>query len=180
VVTRRAELNLASKAARLHIVEGFLLAVDSLSEVVNAIRSAEDGKAAKKELVSRWELSEAQADAVLNLSLRRITGLAIAELREEDKELRKGIQKLETLLADRVRGSVIGAALRSGDHIGHFSYSSSSSSSSSHSSSLFPLLVFLDFIMPRSFAFRHTGQQGVMQVQNGAWLSCWCDMKERR
>jgi hypothetical protein len=90
-------------------VEGFLTAVDDLSGVVKAIRGAKDGKAAKDELMKSWSLTDTQADAVLNLSLRRLTGLAIVELRAEGEALRNETTKLEALLADKVRGQDLGS-----------------------------------------------------------------------
>lgn len=110
VIQRRAEQTLAQKQARLHIVEGFLLAVDDLDRVVKAIRSAADVKAARGALQAGWELSEVQADAVLNISLRRLTGLAIDELKGEQKELTNRIGQLHTLLGDPVRLQAVWSA----------------------------------------------------------------------
>lgn len=103
VVSRRAERSLVLKRARLHVVNGFLTAVGDLNAVVKAIRAARDGKAAKAALQQKWSLDEEQAEAVLNLSLRRLTGLAIDELRKEAATLGKDISSLEKLLASKVR-----------------------------------------------------------------------------
>lgn len=102
VVTRRAKLTLSQKQARQHIVSGFLLAVDHLDAVVALIRAAADGKAAKAQLIEKYEFSDDQAEAILNLSLRRLTGLAIGELRKEDGELTTAIGRLQGLLKDEV------------------------------------------------------------------------------
>jgi DNA gyrase subunit A len=106
VLRKRAEQLLSKQSARLHIVEGFLLAVDDVDNVVKAIRSAEDGREAKQILLAQWEMSEEQADAVLNMSLRRLTGLAIGELRKEHTELTNATTGLNALLADPVRANV--------------------------------------------------------------------------
>jgi DNA gyrase subunit A len=102
VVTRRAQRSLALKEARLHIVSGFLSAVHDLDNIVKAIRSASDGKAAKKALEVSWQLSDEQAEAVLNMSLRRLTGLAIGELRTEHSSLQRDVHELRALLKDQV------------------------------------------------------------------------------
>jgi DNA gyrase subunit A len=83
-------------------VEGFLLAVDDLENVVKTIRSADDGRAARDRLQEQLSISEEQADAVLNMSLRRLTGLAVDELRSEEKQLKEQIDDLTSLLADPV------------------------------------------------------------------------------
>ena len=107
VVTRRARCSLAAKQARLHIVQGFLVTAAGVEKVVHAIRTARDGKAAKQALQSGWQLSGEQADAVLNLPLRRLTGLAIEELQKEDKQLNKDVKGLQALLADNVRRFIL-------------------------------------------------------------------------
>lgn len=107
VIQRRAEQTLAQKEARLHIVEGFLVAVDDLDAVVKAIRSTADARAAKGALQAGWGFTEVQADAVLNISLRRLTGLAVDELKGEKNELMGHIAQLGALLEDRVRATFI-------------------------------------------------------------------------
>ncbi|NJR43350.1 MAG: hypothetical protein HC767_12505 [Akkermansiaceae bacterium] len=103
VIERRSQQQLGIRKARRHIVEGFLLAVDDMDNVVKTIRSADDGKAARDSLQKQLSLSEEQADAVLNMSLRRLTGLAVNELRSEEKHLKQQIDDLTSLLADPVR-----------------------------------------------------------------------------
>lgn len=105
VVRRRAQRSLQLKQSRLHIVVGFLTAVDDLDAVVKTIRNAKDGRVAKAALQEGWGLDEDQADAVLNLSLRRLTGLAIDELKREAQHLEKDIASLEKLLGSEVRVS---------------------------------------------------------------------------
>jgi DNA gyrase/topoisomerase IV, subunit A len=103
VVTKRAQRSLALKEARLHLVTGFLAVAADVEAVVKAIRGAHDGKAAKAALLQGWSLSDEQADAVLNMALRRLTGLAIGELSKEDAQLKKDIKGLQKLLADKAR-----------------------------------------------------------------------------
>lgn len=102
VIERRVQQQLDIRKARRHIVEGFLLAVDDLDNVVKTIRAADDGKAARGSLQQQLTISQEQADAVLNMSLRRLTGLAVGELRTEEKELKQQIDDLTSLLADPV------------------------------------------------------------------------------
>lgn len=102
VIQRRAQQTLAQKKARLHIVEGFLVAVDDLDAVVRAIRSTADARAARGALQEGWGFTEVQADAVLNISLRRLTGLAVNELKGEKDDLVDSIAQLDALLGDPV------------------------------------------------------------------------------
>lgn len=103
VVQRRAQHALSKATARLHLVEGLLLALQQLDAVVQAIRAAADGPAAKTALVSRFALSEAQAEGVLAMTLRRLTGLEAGRLREEQQQLTATIRDLQDLLSDRSR-----------------------------------------------------------------------------
>lgn len=80
-----------------------MLAVDDLDNVVKTIRSADDGRAARDSLQQQLSISEEQADAVLNMSLRRLTGLAVGELRNEENQLKQQVDDLSSLLADPVR-----------------------------------------------------------------------------
>jgi DNA gyrase subunit A len=74
-----------------------------MDNVVKTIRTASDGRAARDSLQQQLNISEEQADAVLNMSLRRLTGLAVGELRNEEKQLKQQINDLTSLLADPVR-----------------------------------------------------------------------------
>jgi DNA gyrase subunit A len=102
VIEKRAKQQLEIRKARIHIVEGFLRAVDDLDNVVKTIRSASDVRAAKEKLQEQLGISEEQSDAVLNMSLRRLTGLAVEELRSEQQQLKLQIQDLASLLATPV------------------------------------------------------------------------------
>lgn len=105
VIEKRAQQQLQICKGRKHIVEGFLVAVDDLETAVKTIRAASDGKAARDSLRQLLTISEEQADAVLNMSLRRLTGLAVGELRKEEKELKQQIDDLTSLLENPVRSS---------------------------------------------------------------------------
>ena len=100
---KRAEKRLAEKRARHHLVRGFLTALEDLEPVVAAIRGAPDGPTARTALQKGWSLSQAQAEGVLGLSLRRLTGMALEELRAEGGALATEIADLESLIVDRVR-----------------------------------------------------------------------------
>jgi DNA gyrase subunit A len=103
IVRRRTEHDLKKARDRLHIVEGLITAVDHLDEVIRLIRRARDAEEAESGLVSRYLLSEAQAKAILAMTLRQLTGLEIEKLRHEQTELNKQIEDLEAILASRER-----------------------------------------------------------------------------
>jgi DNA gyrase subunit A len=100
VLTRRTEYRLARARARAHIVEGLLLALDHLDEVIALIRGSESAAVAKLGLMERFELSELQAQAVLDMQLRRLAALERAALEDEYQELQTTITGLEEILAD--------------------------------------------------------------------------------
>ena len=102
VIEKRAQQQLQIRKVRRHIVEGFLVAVDDLENAVKTVRAARDGKDARDSLRKQLSISEEQADAVLNMSLRRLTGLAVGDLRSEEKQLKQEIDDLTSLLADPV------------------------------------------------------------------------------
>jgi DNA gyrase subunit A len=98
VVRRRTRFELAKAEARAHILEGYLKALDHLDEIVKIIRSSDDRFAAKKELVSRFEFSEKQADAVLDLRLYQLTGLERGKIEAEYQELLAKIELYRAIL----------------------------------------------------------------------------------
>lgn len=103
VVRRRAEHQLNKACRRLHLVEGYLLAMNSLDLVVRTIREATDSQSALKNLQSRISLSKEQAEGVLGMTLRRLTGLELESLRSEDVALRRQIQDIKDLLDSEQR-----------------------------------------------------------------------------
>ena len=100
VLTRRTEHRLAKARARAHVVEGLLTALDHLDEVIALIRASESASAAKQGLMDSFELSEIQAQAVLDMQLRRLAALERAELEDEYQQLLDRIARLEEILAD--------------------------------------------------------------------------------
>ncbi len=103
VVTRRTQYDLDQAEAREHILEGLKVAVDNIDEVVQIIRKAKDVPAADKALRQRFEFSEKQSEAILNMRLARLTALEIDKLEEELKEVRKLIKKLKGVLASKAK-----------------------------------------------------------------------------
>ena len=100
VVRRRTEYRLGRRRDRLHLVEGLLIAILDIDEVIQLIRSSDDAAAARARLVSVFDLSEAQAEYILELQLRRLTRFSRIELETERDELRRQIEELEAILAD--------------------------------------------------------------------------------
>ena len=100
VITARTQYELDKAKARAHILEGLMIAVDNLDEVIQLIRKSENPKAAKAGLMERFDLTEIQAQAILDMRLQRLTGLEILALRKEYAELLKTIAELEAILND--------------------------------------------------------------------------------
>ena len=87
VIIRRTKFDLAKDEKRVHILNGYKIALDNIDEVVKIIRNAQDDNDARENLMSRFGLDEVQADAILELRLRRLTGLERSKIEEELKEL---------------------------------------------------------------------------------------------
>jgi DNA gyrase subunit A len=100
VLTRRTQHRLDKAKARAHIVEGLLLALDHLDEVIALIRGSESANVAKQGLMDRFEMSEIQAQAVLDMQLRRLAALERAALEDEYQQLQETIAGLESILGD--------------------------------------------------------------------------------
>ncbi len=100
VVRRRTEHRLARKTERAHLVEGLLLAIADIDEVIAVIRSSDDADAARQRLMMVFDLSEPQADYILALRLRRLTKFSRIELEAERDELAREIEELRAILAD--------------------------------------------------------------------------------
>lgn len=108
VVTRRSEYRLARRRERLHLVEGLLIAILDIDEVIQVIRTSDDSEAARSRLRDVFDLSEVQAEYILELRLRRLTKFSRMELEGERDQLLADIASLEELLAsdDRLRAQV--------------------------------------------------------------------------
>ncbi|MBI4879305.1 MAG: DNA gyrase subunit A [Planctomycetes bacterium] len=100
VIRRRTRFLLDKAERRLHIVEGLRIAVDHIAEVIQIIRGAADADAARRALMSRFALSEAQTNAILQMRLQQLTGLEREKLEEEHRELVEEIARLRAILAD--------------------------------------------------------------------------------
>lgn len=98
VVTRRTAYDLEQSKARAHILEGLMVAVDNLDEVIALIRGSKNPKEAKEKLMATFDLSEVQAQAILDMRLQRLTNLEILALRKEYEEILKRIAELESIL----------------------------------------------------------------------------------
>jgi len=100
VVVRRTEYELREAQKRAHILEGYLIALDNLDEVINLIRSSRDPEVAKTGLIEKFSLSEIQAKAILEMRLQRLTGLEREKIQKEYDELMELIAHLEEILAN--------------------------------------------------------------------------------
>src|ERR687892_555733 len=103
IVTRRSKFELRKALDRAHILEGYLIALDNLDEVIALIRAADDTEAARTALEERFGLSELQAQAILDLRLRALTGLERKRIEDEYADLQERISELRTLLGDPAR-----------------------------------------------------------------------------
>ncbi|NQV06792.1 DNA gyrase subunit A [bacterium] len=98
VIERRTQFRLGKAKARAHIVEGLLIALDNIDEVVKIIRASDDTEEARQTLMARFELSEVQATHILDMPLRRLTALETSKLREEYEQLAALMDYLQSLL----------------------------------------------------------------------------------
>ena len=99
IIIRRCRFDLDKAEKRVHILEGLKIALDNLDEVIKLIRAAQTDEEAKNGLMSKFGLSEAQADAILEMKLRRLTGLERDKVENELKELLARIEELRSILA---------------------------------------------------------------------------------
>jgi DNA gyrase subunit A len=100
VVVRRTKDELRKREARAHILEGLLVALDNLDEVIELIRSSADPDTARTSLMGRFSLSLEQAEAILAMTLRRLTALEAGRIKDEHKEVIERIEELRRLLGD--------------------------------------------------------------------------------
>ena len=121
VVTRRTKYDLNKAQERAHILEGLLKALDNIDEVIRIIRAARNVQIAKQELMERFELTDVQAQAIVDMRLRALTGLEREKLEAEYAELMEKIRKLQAILADRntllrvIREEILAIAEKYGD-----------------------------------------------------------------
>ena len=121
VVTRRTKYDLNKAEERDHILQGLLIALDHIDEVIRIIRSNRNTQAAKENLMERFELSDPQAQAIVDMRLRALTGLEREKLENEHKELMAKIAELKAILADEklllgvIREEILITSLKYGD-----------------------------------------------------------------
>ncbi len=101
VVTRRTKYELNKAEERAHILEGLLIALDNIDEVISIIRSSKSTAEAKEKLAGRFSLSDAQAQAIVDMRLRALTGLEREKIESEYAELQKKIAEYKKILSDR-------------------------------------------------------------------------------
>ena len=102
-ITRRTEFELNKAEERDHILQGYLVALDNMDAIIALIRNAADTPTAKQELISSYGLTEVQADAILQMQLRRLTALETDKIQQEHEELQAKIADLQDILARRER-----------------------------------------------------------------------------
>jgi DNA gyrase subunit A len=100
VITRRTQFDLDKARARAHILDGYLIALNNLDAVIQTIRESQDADVAKERLMTRFKLSELQAQAILDMQLRRLAALERWKIEEEAKQVKEHIAFLEDLLAN--------------------------------------------------------------------------------
>ena len=100
VVRRRTAFELRRAEDRAHILEGLIIALDNIDEIITLIRASSNDQEAKTGLMDKFELSERQAQAILDMRLRRLTGLERGKIQEEYDEIMKLIEELKAILAD--------------------------------------------------------------------------------
>lgn len=103
VIKRRTQFELTKAEDRAHILEGLRIALDHIDEIIALIRSSQTGEEAKQGLIAQFNLSERQAQAILDMRLQRLTGLERDKIEEEYKELQKLIAELRAILADELK-----------------------------------------------------------------------------
>ena len=100
VLTRRTQFELREAEARLHILEGLLIALKNLDAVIKLIRASKDAETARSGLMKQFSLSQLQAQAILDMTLRRLTGLEREKIETEHKEVTETIKRLKKILGD--------------------------------------------------------------------------------
>jgi DNA gyrase subunit A len=101
VIVRKTQYELDAAEKRAHILEGFIIALDNIDAVIKTIRESKDPNSASKLLQERFELSEIQAKAILEMRLQRLTGLEIDKIRAEYREILQTIERLQSILANK-------------------------------------------------------------------------------
>ena len=103
VIQRRTKHRLQKAENRLHIVEGLLLALKKIDQIIKVIKASKDVDTARKSLMTKFKLSEIQASHILDMPLRRLTALEMEKLEEEKKDLKETIKELTSILKSRAK-----------------------------------------------------------------------------
>jgi DNA gyrase subunit A len=101
IITRRTNFDLTKAKEKLHILEGFIIALNNIDEIIKIIRSSKTVEEAKNSLIERFSFSIQQVKAILDMRLQKLTGMEINKVKEEFEEINKLIEKLEHLLSDK-------------------------------------------------------------------------------
>ena len=121
VVTRRTKYDLNKAEERAHILKGLLIALDNIDEVISIIRSSKNTQEAKDRLIERFALTDVQAQAIVDMRLRALTGLEREKIENEDAELMAKIEELKAILSDKkkllgvIREEILTIAEKYGD-----------------------------------------------------------------
>jgi DNA gyrase subunit A len=108
VIVRRTKFDLDAAEKRAHILEGYIIALDNIDEIITLIKKSPDGPTAKERLMKKFKLSDVQAQAILDMRLQRLTGLERKKIEEEYKAILMTIEKLKRILAsDELRREII-------------------------------------------------------------------------
>jgi len=107
VLTRRTKFELDAAERRAHILEGYIIALDNIDEVIETIKKSRDVETAKNNLIRKFKLSEIQAKAILDMRLQRLTGLERKKIEDEYKETIKLIEKLQSILKSEEKRYII-------------------------------------------------------------------------
>lgn len=108
VIIRRSKYELEAAERRAHILEGYIIALDNIDEVIKVIKKSKDAPDARAALMKKFKLSEIQAQAILDMRLQRLTGLERKKIEDEYKEILKTIERLKRILAsDQLRREII-------------------------------------------------------------------------
>lgn len=113
VIIRKTKFELDAAERRAHILEGYMVALDNIDEIVELIKKSKDVPTAKEKLIKKFKLSEEQAKAILEMRLQRLTGLERKKIEEEYKELIKIIERMKRILqSDRLRREILSEELK--------------------------------------------------------------------
>lgn len=108
VIVRRSKFELDAAEKRAHILEGYIIALDNIDEVIKLIKKSKDTQTAREGLMKRFKLSEIQATEILNMRLQRLTGLERKKIEDEYKDLLKAIERLKNILkSDQLRREMV-------------------------------------------------------------------------